>query len=474
MKSRKWFAGLFFLLLPSLSAAQVDCDVPEDLCTGDPCVITTIELGESCVLDFGARHVVIRGRILMPNGGELALRAGSIEVLGAIYNRRSSEAPANGPRIALLAAGDLDYRGRIRLQGVKGALVPGEVRIEAGGILTASGNVAAFTEPTALTYRGAGGDINFTGRARMGKFGGRVTIESGGSLEFRGGLSRIDDVTIRAVGDVDLIRRLKPRKTLEVDAGGVLTLRSPLRSYGLDVVLSGDAGVLTKKAITVIPLFVFGGTIDLRSRDGSVTVLSTLHASDIDISAGGDVWINAVVTVRPPARSGGTIDITSTGGNVQLDGWLRAQSGDGTLDTDGAGGQIVINAAGRIEATQDISVNSFPQNTDAPGGSVHITAGEIALRGRRYDADGKPPGPAFAGFAKAGFRLISTSGDISLSGIFEAKGGPSLIQVTSAADLTLDGSFSVAPLGCLGLSAGGLTDWQHAEFDTASIPSCPE
>ena len=67
-----------------------------------------------------------------------------------------------------------------------------------------------------------------------------------------------------------------------------------------------------------------------------------------------------------------------------------------------------------------------------------------------------------------------TPGDISLSGIFEAKGGPSLIQVTSAADLTLDGSFSVAPLGCLGLSAGGLTDWQHAEFDTASIPSCPE
>ena len=91
--------------------------------------------------------------------------------------------------------------------------------------------------------------------------------------------------------------------------------RAPLRSYGLDVLLSGDAAVVTKKAITVIPLFVFGGTIDLRSRDGSVTVLSTLHASDIDISAGGDVRIEAVVSVRPPARSGGTIDITSTGGN---------------------------------------------------------------------------------------------------------------------------------------------------------------
>jgi hypothetical protein len=47
--------GFFFLILPSLAAAQVDCDVPEDLCTGDPCVITTIELGESCVLDYRGR-----------------------------------------------------------------------------------------------------------------------------------------------------------------------------------------------------------------------------------------------------------------------------------------------------------------------------------------------------------------------------------------------------------------------------------
>ena len=54
--------ALFLMLaLVAPGGAQVDCSNPDNLCTGDPCVIPKIEPANPCVADFGARAVVILG-----------------------------------------------------------------------------------------------------------------------------------------------------------------------------------------------------------------------------------------------------------------------------------------------------------------------------------------------------------------------------------------------------------------------------
>ena len=67
--------------------------------------------------------------------------------------------------------------------------------------------------------------MSFIGRARTGEGGGDLTIESGGALHLRGSLSRLGHLTIQAGRDVDVLRRMAPRQTLQVNAGGVVTGR---------------------------------------------------------------------------------------------------------------------------------------------------------------------------------------------------------------------------------------------------------
>ena len=70
------------LARPVAAVTMVDCNTPNDFCTGDPCM-TTDELQitvASCVLDFGTRALVLNQVVFVPNGGSLTLSAGSIEV----------------------------------------------------------------------------------------------------------------------------------------------------------------------------------------------------------------------------------------------------------------------------------------------------------------------------------------------------------------------------------------------------------
>ena len=55
--------GVALALWPALVLGQVDCTNPDDLCTGDPCVIPAVEVVSPCVADFGARTVVVGGRL---------------------------------------------------------------------------------------------------------------------------------------------------------------------------------------------------------------------------------------------------------------------------------------------------------------------------------------------------------------------------------------------------------------------------
>jgi len=480
-RARGHLLALSFLISLALVAsvassgqAQVDCDTPDDLCVGDPCVIGTTLVDASCVLDFGARTVVVAGRLRIPSDGELSLSAGVIQITGSVENLRPLAEVSGGPKIYLVADGDIALEGQIRLAGAqRGVLLPGEVTLDAGGGLTVEGRLSATTSPTTILYRATGGDLVFRGRVNTLRDGGEITLSASGSVALWGSLRRLDDIIVEAGTSAELRGSATPQSSLTVDAGGLLTLDTSVRAPGADVVLHGGSGVVLQKSIYLTPLFVFSGSAEIVSTNGPVTISRPLRSVDVTVSAAGDIAVDAAVSATPPTRSGGTITLISTGGDVIVSDRLRAQAGDGTQPLDGAGGHIHIVAAELVSIAADIQVNAFPGRTGAPGGTLQVDAGRVLATEVHFDADGDSPGPDFAGSPAAGFRLTSTLGEISLDGDFLARGGPSVIEVAAATDLVAAGSFQVAPDGCIGLSAGGTIDTSAASFDTPVVTDCP-
>ena len=88
-------ALLTVLLTAAPGRAQVDCSNPDNLCTGDPCVIGAIELPASCVVDFGTRTVIISRRLRLPPDGVLSFSAGAFTVSGSIVNQHTATSSAS-------------------------------------------------------------------------------------------------------------------------------------------------------------------------------------------------------------------------------------------------------------------------------------------------------------------------------------------------------------------------------------------
>ena len=471
---RRWGpAALLCVALTASARAQVACDTPDDLCTGDPCVIGSVEVDDSCVVDFGTRTLVIEGPLRLPNGGELSLTAGAIQVAGVIQSMSDTVGGA-GPRIGLAASGDVLIDGPIRLVGVRSALVPGEVTVQAGGSLDVRSAMTALTSPTIIDLS-AGGDVDFSGRINTRRPGGEVTIAAGGRIDSFGTFRHLERIDMNAGGDVRLGGRVSALESLTAESAGVLTLETVLRDSGSDVTLRGALGVLVQRTIGLIPLFADGGSATLESSDGDVLVSMPVKARDVSITAGGDITTNALVAASPPARSGGTVVLESTGGIVRTYAPITAQSGDGFAPGDGAGGHVRLAGTDGVAVYADILVNGWPQNGDAPGGTVEIEGADVSVAypGTRFDADGHAPGPDFPGAPPAGFRFTATAGVVDLHGSFHARGGPSVIQITAPGNVTLEGDYRVAPSGCIGVSAGGTVASANATFDTPPVAVCP-
>src|SRR5262245_663142 len=66
--------------LVSPAYADVSCSPPDNLCTGDPCIIQDVTVQSPCVVDFRPRAVQVRGRLRLPDAGVLDLKAGTLQV----------------------------------------------------------------------------------------------------------------------------------------------------------------------------------------------------------------------------------------------------------------------------------------------------------------------------------------------------------------------------------------------------------
>jgi hypothetical protein len=258
------------------------------------------------------------------------------------------------------------------------------------------------------------------------------------------------------------------------ESDGMLTASGAVHLPLFALALRGATGARVERTIAVNAVFDAGGSVEVSSMGGDVTIDGIVRAGAVQLTAGGDVAVNALVSASEPARSGGSIVVSSPSGNVTLAAALKATGGDGGLPTDGAGGDIQVTAGGALVVTDDVSVNSSPL-ANAPGGSVRLEGGTVQVGPAvTVDARGcRNPTPCDFFRPPAVLHFAATAGNLGLDGTFLASGGATVIEGSAAADLVAAGQFTAGPAGCIALAAGGTLDTSGATFDRPVVGSCP-
>lgn len=451
------------LLFAAPGRAQVSCADPDNLCTGDPCVIPTLAVATPCVVDFGTRALVIAGRLSVPVQGELSFTAGSIAVTGTVMGVGGAPTNQTTPiAITLAAAGDIDVRGSVKLIARD---FPGNAR----GTITLD----------------AGRDVHVEGRikaiARIR--GGSVRIEADRDISVKkpiktSSTTRAGNITLTAARDIAVLASLTASAGgatesepgyVDLEASGTLSVAARVRASALgayatggSVSLRGATGVMVEGIVNCRGVRGAGGGVTIESSGGSVAIDRAIVASGRDgsgfvyITAAGDVTVNDPLLADvflPPGQGGGYITLSSTAGNVALNAKIVALSVE--LTTPGA---VAINA--------DINLH----HGDSSGRTAFIHGGSLQVAdGVTINADGN-------GFNNAGYlELEATAGDLVLAGTFlagGAEGGGSIIG-DATGNLTASGRFEVVPAGCIALTAGGTLDTTGGDFDTPVTSSCP-
>ncbi len=475
--------GLAWVLTGAPATHAVTCASPDELCTGDPCVIGHLKLPGRCVLDFGDRTLVLAGSLMIPNGGELSLSAGDIDVRRAIIGRHAKPFTGVGATITLTARDDITVRWRI---DASGRTVPGRITLTAGDDIRllapvrASANGPNPMAPGGTIQISAGGTLSAIPRARLRAQGAAATAGGTIALEGRGGVQLATKVAAdgRGGGSVSVS-----------SAAGHILLEQALTATGTDgaggsIVALAMAGSVTMRdrldvggVTTGGSAFVVGArgvvSASLRARGGLATGLggSLLLASDRDITITDALYADG--------GSGGSIQVVSTNGSLHT---LHPLLADGST---GAGGAIAISVAGqaRIDATLDADGRRAGGSISIGGATVRVgnrgtlaargdVGGRIAVSGGSVTVD---PGAKVLvdGDAPSGtIAFDATAGDLALLGDFRARGEGGQIRGSAAGGLIASGMFTARGNGCIAFT-GATVDISGGAFDTPPSASCP-
>jgi len=411
----------------STAIAQVDCSNPDNLCTGDPCVTTLVDVISPCIADFSPRTLVIAGPLRLPNGGMLQLTAGNIEVSGIING-----AGANGSQITLTSAGNINVH---RLIDSSGRLTSGSVTLDAGGVAVMNDRIVSRpkdgpADGGTITIHADGNLIaaagsRFSVRATKSATGGQVQLSSDsdlameGLVDARGGTGGTF-IAQNTTGTISINEGV--RLSSKVGAGGNATLTSSggaiTTTRRIDTGGSTAGGTVTVQGDSV----TLDGPIDVDARHGI--------GGTADITAGAGITISR--KIDGDGDSGGCVRVVTTTGDLLLEDNLEVR-GD---SPSGPGGRVVLDSAGAVIADDgDIEVRGFSQ-----GGSISLSGAALLL-----------------------------GGDFEARGV----GGPGgTIEGSATADITANGDFDARDGGCIAFSAGG-TATLSGDFDPAPVGSCP-
>lgn len=430
-------AVLSTVALASAAHAQpIDCSNPDNLCTGDPCVITgPITVQSPCIADFGTRTLRIEMRVNVPNDGVLDLTAGTIEVDGGRINgSHLLPGAGDGADVSLTASGNISMISRSRID-VSGRITKGTIVLDAGGNIALEGWLVARARGRDATATGgnvgvaADGTLTSTRRARVdarGRTAGQGAPTAGGQISLQGD----DGVTLAA----------------RVDASG---------SGGGTVLVESVAGDVTLEPTSDVIANAQGFT---SAPGGSITVDAAGGVSFI--SSGPMPGSNPVVVARGRINTGGSILVLC--GTLQ-NAVLRAE-GTGNPST---GGSIQVSCAGSVE------VKVADVDGRGTGGDVTIDSGDDVSVNQIF-ANGLGSGLTSGG----SIAVTSSGGDVSM-GIgagarFRANGASGGDIVGDAfGNLTAIGRFEATVGGLIDLSAGGVLDTCGATFDPPFGVGCP-
>jgi len=403
--------ALVLLLLATTSdvAAQVSCADPDNLCTGDPCVIDALTVATPCVVGFGTRTVEIAGTLTVPDGGTLEIHAGDVLVTGRIAGRNAA---GQGAMVSLFAApGRVEVRGIVDVRGIASGhvVVDGEAGATVDGKVRASGK------------GGPGGDVLVTSDA--GNVVVQRTIDARGTS---GGFVRLigPGPGVMPGANVSLYGRVDARGG--AGNGGALEMSGPWVALSENVDLRGKGGD--------------GGTVSL---------FASTHMgiqSPVKIFASGSVNGGAVDLLVPLAESvpvlvNGKLDVRGVGGN---------------------GGSFTVSGPSSLVA--------FTGRADlrgaATGGALAIDADVLEVLGARIRVGSAGTGGELR-------LLHGSAAAVTVNGVFDARASGVIEIAAPAASLTVSGTFFAGPAGCIGVSAGGTLDTTGLAGDVALTPSCP-
>jgi hypothetical protein len=363
--------GAWLLPLLLLSAipvgAQVDCSNPDNLCTGDPCIITASAVSSPCTVDFGSRAVVIANRLQV---GSLNLTARTIAVQANIFNEITVRLFADETIDldgAIVGAAHLEAGGDINVRrAIKGGTANG-IGLEAGNDI----NVTAPIKSGNILRLTAANDIEVSGPVRADEIlfeaGGRLVLNRSVLANNEFGFS-LDDVAFHGAGGVDLNGPVNTHGgDIEVvSSAGDVTITKVLRTDGaFNRCFAGNVTITAAGAARISRGISAKGKCGPFFTDGGIV---RIEAATVDVGS----------TARLRAMNSGDIRLTATGGDMLLAGKFFAPGTNGTIEgaatgnllasgrfTAAPGGCIGLSAGGTLDtagATFDV-----PLSTDCPG-----------------------------------------------------------------------------------------------------------
>lgn len=398
------------------------------------CTVTkTFQVGNDCVLDFGARAVTISGTLDI-NSGAVTIAAASLTVApGGFIDGRGNQAATSGTdggMVTIQVTGSLTIQKTARTSGridVSGIDRGGTIVIDAGGSVTVAGKLNADQ----LSRAGEGGNIRITAGSDIISLQSSVISATGGDQAVDGG------------GEIDLI------------AGGKVTLGD-----GIDV--SGDSG----------------GTLNVSAGD-AVTMQMVNDSGTGDGGSGGCVDIMAGTSARvldqvdtsgnssstnSGAGNGGVVCINAQFGDLSVANDILAEG----ATPDGGGGEIDLAAQGSITVQPRATVSARGNGGQGCGGVLSIAPNLAFSSAALLDASGGSGGGevdicagtavTLSGGVDASGR--STAGAGGQANVEAGANGSGALLVQSVVDVSggpCDKTIGCGSGGCATLSACDLT-----------------
>ncbi|MBL8555110.1 MAG: hypothetical protein JNL41_12580 [Phenylobacterium sp.] len=381
--------------------------------------------------------VAVRAR----NGSNIRLKA--VTAGDDVAMRTTGALTTEGTVSTLGAASTLGVADRLTDAAEAGRLQVGGVAFDlaSSDIDVVGGQVNIFRSAARGSARVKAGAVAMNGGAAVGI---DILIDSEISLT-------VGDLT--AAGDIALRSRSGSLTVGSLVAGDDIVLRGAtgvtavsLKSGGLERIGVGDQMYLSDPTLLGGELSLMGGTIDVRSGGGAISIGSADSAGDVRVqAASGDVTLSGLIVAgRDIFADGGSVNATGSltaGGDVAL----YARTGLVSVGSVTAGDDLVIRAAGDVTTTGELKSG---QGADVEGLADRL----VTLTG---------PTSIFGVETTAAGGVIDISGaNIRLGGVINAAGESAHLRlkssgVTTLGDATLTGDIAIDSVG--DVTAGALT-----------------